>query len=341
MKKQKLAIIGASYLQMPLVLKAKELGIETHCFAWEEGAVCKPFVDVFYPISTIDKQKILEICEQVQIDGITSIASDVAVPTINFIAHNLGLIGNQPADTLACTNKFLMRERFKHQDVSSPMFCKIGKADAFSFIESFKFPLIAKPVDRSGSRGVEKVNSRNELKKAIKRAQKESFANECIVEEYIDGVEVSVESISWEGIHYVLAITDKETTGAPYFVELAHHQPSLLDGNIQNKIILETKKALDALNIKFGASHSEFKITNDGEVYVIEIGARMGGDFIGSDLVYLSTGYDFLKGVIEIALGNFITPILNQKKYSGVYFLSKERENLKTFIENKSEYYIK
>ncbi|HEY3388160.1 MAG TPA: ATP-grasp domain-containing protein [Prolixibacteraceae bacterium] len=333
---KKLAIIGASYLQLPLVLKAKELGLVTYCFAWDDGAVCKPFVDHFYPVSTVDKEKILEICKQEKIDGITSIASDVAVTTINYVSNSLGLIGNDPIDSLASTNKFIMREKFRQKQVSSPKFYKIGKGDLILSDESFTFPLIVKPVDRSGSKGVQKINSLNELKISIERAQNESFINEGIVEEYIEGNEVSVESISWEGKHFILAITDKETTGAPYFVELSHHQPSSLNTNIQQDIIFETHKALNALNLKYGASHSEFKITQEGKVYAIEVGARMGGDFIGSDLVYLSTGYDFLKGVIEVALGIFNIPVLNKTLFSGVYFLSEERSFIKSIIENKT-----
>ena len=88
------------------------------------------------------------------------------------------------------------------------------------------------------------------------------------------------------------------------------------------------------MHIKYGASHSELKITEDGDIRVIEIGARMGGDFIGSDLVRLSTGYDFLKGVIEVALGDFQEPVITEHLYSGVYFLSKETERLKPIIEN-------
>lgn len=334
--KKKIAIIGASYLQMPLVLKAKELGLEIHCFAWEKGAVCKPFVDFFYPISTVEKEKIFEICKAVKIDGITSIASDIAVPTINFISNELGLVGNNYSDSNAFTNKYLMREIFTQNRVTSPLFFKCSNKDLKQDLDSLTLPLIVKPVDRSGSLGVQKIDKLNKLKSAIETAQSVSLINECIVEEFVEGVEVSVESISWEGKHYILAITDKETTGSPYFVELAHHQPSLLPYDIQKKIIQMTQNALNALNIKFGASHSEFKITYEGNVYAIEVGARMGGDFIGSDLVYLSTGYDFLKGTINVALGHFEEPKLTYKGYSGVYFLCSERKQLKEVIENNT-----
>ena len=332
---KRLAIIGASYLQLPIVQKAKEMGIETHCFAWADGAVCKDVADYFYPISILDKEEILEICQQVKIDGITTIASDAAVPTVCFIAGKMGLTGNAFEDAFVATDKYQMRKRFAEFSVSSPKFVI---ADEDYSIVGFRFPLIVKPTDRSGSRGVMKIENSADLQEAVERAQSESFTHHAIVEEYVSGSEVSVESISWKGKHYILAITDKVTTEEPYFVELEHHQPSLLSADIQQKIKTETLKALTSLNISYGASHSEFKITKDGEVFAIEVGARMGGDFIGSNLVKLSTGYDFVKGVVDISLGHFEEPILKQNSYSGVYFLCKETEYLLPIIQNKGIY---
>lgn len=329
--KKKIAIIGAGYLQLPIVEKAKEMGLETHCFAWEEGAVCKNIADFFYPVSILDKENILEICQKNKINGITSIASDAAVPTLSFVAEKMSLIANAYPDSLVTTNKYLMRQKLLEKGVSSPRFVK---ADEELPIKNFRFPLIVKPTDRSGSRGVKKIEKTEDICNAVERAKNESFSKQAIVEEYIDGQEVSVESISWKGKHYILAITDKVTTGEPYFVELEHHQPSLLDDVIIEKIKVETLKALTALQIQYGASHSEFKITKGGEIFVIEIGARMGGDFIGSHLVQLSTGYDFLKGVINISLGHFEEPVLNKNNCSGVFFLCKETSFLLPIIQN-------
>lgn len=333
---RKLAIIGASYLQLPLVKKAAEMGLETHCFAWEAGAVCKEFVNYFYPISIMDKENILEKCRQISIDGIVSIASDAAVPTVSYVAETLGLVSNDFSDALACTDKYEMRTRFFENKVSCPQFLLF--TDDITEVD-FKFPVIVKPVDRSGSRGVSKVYYNADLPTAIKRAKDESFARKVIVEEYITGSEVSVETISWQGTHYILAITDKETTGEPFFVELAHHQPSQLPNNVLENIKKETIKSLDALNIKYGASHAEFKITENGNVFAIETGARMGGDFIGSDLVRLSSGFDFVKAVIEIALGLFNPPQKFYNKFSGVYFLSQETKRLLNVFERSTDYF--
>jgi len=176
------------------------------------------------------------------------------------------------------------------------------------------------------------------LQSAIERACNESFQKKAVIEEFVEGKEISVESISYKGIHYILQITDKVTTEAPFFVELEHHQPSTLPDNIKQRVKGIVLNALDALHIQYGASHAELKITQDGDIRVIEIGARMGGDFIGSDLVKLSTGYDFLKGVIDVALGTFEEPKQTDNKCAGVYFLCKETESILPIIENADKF---
>lgn len=334
---KKIAIIGGSYLQLPAVIKAQKLGYEVHCFSWREGAVCENVADFFYPISVIEKKQILEKCQKIGIDGIVTIASDVAVLTVNYVSERMGLVGNPDDYSTTTTNKYLMRKCFVSNNIPSPRFTLV-KNNAGYDISEFKYPLIVKPTDRSGSRGVEKVMDAQHLDDSIKRAQNESFSKCAILEEFVPGREISVESISFKGNHYVLQITDKITTGAPFFVEIEHHQPSSLNPDIQNRIKKIVVKALDALHIINGASHAELKITKSGDIKVIEIGARMGGDFIGSNLVQLSTGYDFLKATIEVAMGNFVEPKITENNCAGVYFLCKETEYLRTIIENKDLY---
>lgn len=332
-----LAIIGASYLQLPLAKKAKEMGLRTICFAWAEGAVCKDEVDVFYPISIVEKEHILEICKREQMDGICTIASDVAAPTVAYVAEKMGLVGNSYEASLRANNKILMRNAFAAANVPCPQY-RIMVNGEWSMVNDLELPLIVKPSDRSGSLGVVKVEKEEYLIPAIKAAQDYSFKHEAIVEQFIEGREISVEFISYQGVHYPLQITDKVTTEAPHFVEIAHHQPADLTKAQYDEIYDLTKRALTALGVTNGASHSEYRITKGGKIYVMEIGARMGGDFIGSDLVQLSTGYDFLRGVIEVALGTFISPQLTEHNYSGVYFLSAVTPNVKRYIDNASEY---
>ncbi len=332
--KQKIAIIGASYLQLPLILKARENNIETLCFAWEKNAVASEHCDTFYPISILDKDAILEVCRREKIDGITSIASDVAVPTVSYVAEKMHLVGNSVASAELCTNKYLMRNTLSGAGLKSPKYVFVSSRDT-QHINTMQltYPLIVKPVDRSGSLGVTKITQPCELPNAVEYAQKVSLVGEAIVEEFVNGTEVSVETVSWAGRHHHLCITDKETSGDPHFVELAHHQPSLLPDEICTKIRTDTARGLEALHLKNGASHAEFIVAGE-EIFVTEIGARMGGDFIGSDLVQLSTGYDFLEAVIEISLGHFHPPAIELGQYSGVYFYSIETPDVLNLISN-------
>lgn len=335
----KIAIIGASYLQEPLVNKAKQLGYYTICFAWAEGATCASICDKFYDISIVEKDRILRICQEEEIDGIVTIASDVAAPTVAYIANKLGLVGNCYEAAVRANNKYLMREALTDAGVLCPKYFMVTPATINSQavhdnLQSLLYPIIVKPTDRSGSLGVTKVMYPRDLYFAVNYAMEKSFKHEAMIEEYIEGREISVEFISFNGKHYPLQITDKVTTEAPHFVELEHHQPSTLSTEQFEEIYSITAKALDALGISNGASHSEYKITKSGSIFVMEIGGRMGGDFIGSDLVQLSTGYDYVKGVIDVCLGQFHEPKLPLHNYSGVYFLSKETKRILPIIEH-------
>lgn len=341
---KKIAIIGASYLQKPLVQKAQMMGLQTICFAWPEGAVCKDIADKFYPISILQKEDILFVCQQEQIDGICTIASDIAAPTVAYVAEKMGLVGNPYSVAVCANNKYLMRQAFSVAGLPNPMYAHItsnivvDKSYLHSLHCTMKFPLIVKPCDRSGSLAVVKVNGEDELFCAVKNAQSVSFVHEAMVEEYIEGREISVESISYNGKHYPLQITDKETTGSPHYVELAHHQPADLPVEMYKKIYALTSRALTALGITNGASHSEFRITDTGQIVIMEIGGRMGGDFIGSNLVYLSTGYDFVRGVIELAIGSFQIPQISENRHSGVYFLCNETKDLLPIFRSVDKY---
>ncbi|MDC7302049.1 ATP-grasp domain-containing protein [Agathobacter ruminis] len=298
----KLAIIGASYLQAPLILKAKEMGIETHVFAWAANDVGESLADYFYPISIVEKEQILEKCREINIDGICSIASDLAMITVNFVAQAMGLTSNSLACTEVSTNKHLMRQRFEECNDPSPRSYWVSDvAEAMKC--PLTYPAIVKPVDRSGSRGITKIYSGDELESAIAVAKAEGFDQHVLVEEYAEGDEYSVEYISWKGKHQFLALTKKYTTGAPHFIETGHIQPADVSDELLTKVKQVVDHALSSLGIEFGASHTELKIDSDETIRLIEIGGRMGGDFIGSDLVQLSTGYDFVKAVIDVALG--------------------------------------
>ena len=323
---RRLAVIGASYLQVPLILRAKELGYETHVFAWKANDAGESIADVFYPISIIEKDEILNVCKGLELDGICTIASDLAAITVNYVADKLGLPGNSMEATARSTNKHLMREAFEKNGDPSPLSILVHSVADLEG-KKFDYPVIVKPLDRSGSRGIAKVMCKDDLEAAILAAREQGFVDNALVEEFATGQEYSVEYISFHGVHHFLAMTKKYTTGAPHFIETGHLEPAPIDSDILMKVKKVVPHALDSLGITDSASHTEIKISPEGDLKIIEIGGRMGGDFIGSDLVRLSSGVDFVRAVIQVATGK--EPDLNpvcEPGFAGVRFIFNDED---------------
>jgi biotin carboxylase len=281
---------------------------------------------------------ILQEAKKIRPDGIISIASDLATVTVNHVAAGLGLIGNSLACTKVTTDKYAMRECLSHSGLPCPKYTKSADMREIMRICG-DLPLIVKPTDRSGSRGVTKVSHANELAPAIARARSESFTSGHIVEQFISGREYSVEMISWQGEHHFLQITEKETSGEPYFVEKAHHQPAALAEPLAGKVVALVKRALTCLGVEHGASHSEVLLTPGGDCLVVEIGARMGGDYIGSHLVELSIGYDYLQGVIDVALGSFSGVTTGRGMHSGIRYIFAKPGRLRRVVDHTGNYH--
>lgn len=332
--KKNIAIIGASYFQLPLIKKAKEMGYTTHVFAWLANDVGEIEADVFHPISIVEKEEILKVCRQLKICGICSIASDLAIITVNYIADKMGLVGNSMISTMKSTNKYLMRIAFEENGDPSPKSILVNKIVDLSRLE-LEYPIIVKPTDRSGSRGIYKLETFKGLEEAVQVAMFESFEKKVLIEEFVEGQEYSVEHISYHGQHYFLALTLKYTTGAPHFIETGHLEPAPVDKNTLEKVKVVVAHALDTLEIENGASHAEIKIDDNGNIKIIEIGARMGGNCIGSDLVQYSTGYDFVKMVIQVACGEKpdFTQVCDPIAVESVFIFNNE--DLKIFNELK------
>lgn len=322
---KRIAIIGASLFQAPLIIKAKNLGYETHVFAWKANDVGESLADFFYPISIKEKELILQKCLEIGVDAVCSIGSDIATITVNYIGNKLGMNCNSLDCSYLSTNKHLMRKAFEEHGVPSPRSILVSDVSDLDEIE-LTFPMIVKPTDRSGSRGINKVYDRSELKDAIEKAKEESFEKMALVEDFVEGQEYSIECISYHGEHHLLAITKKYTTGAPHFVERGHFEPAPEEHFTTEEIRKVVFSALDALQIHDSASHTELKVAEDGTIKLIEVGARMGGDFIGSHLVELSTGIDYVKAVIDVALDN--PPDIEVKKHhaSAVVFIFDEAD---------------
>ena len=332
----KLAIIGASVGQLPICLKAKEMGLETHCFAWDKGAVCKEVVDFFHPISITEKDIIVEKCRELHIDGVVSNASEFTAEVSAYVAEKLGLNGTQYSVLEQLHNKFFVRELSKKvEELSSPIFYKYEGADLNLY------PCVVKPCNGCAKQGVSFVDNPDDFVGAIQYAQ-ESSNCDIIIEEYIVGKELSIESISYKNKHQIIQITDKDSSAAPHFVELGHHQPAEISDTLKAKIKKVIPNLLTTIGYTNGASHIEVKY-NEDNIYLIEVNLRGGGDDISNKLVQMSSGYDYLRCMIEVALDIFQQPQrVSEPTFAGIYYLCKQTENLLPFFEQSvgEEWYV-
>lgn len=304
---KKLMILGASILQLPAIEKAKKMGLEVIAVDMNPEAVGFTVEGVKKEvISTIDTESVLVAAREHKIDGIMTLASDMPMRTVAAVAKELELVGVTEETALAATDKGIMRQRLQEFGVPVPAFYKVNTRDEYyQAINKLGVKCIVKPADNSGSRGVDLLSNledSQEIEKAYHYSKSFSRNGTIVVEEYMEGPEVSVETLSLAGKCHVIQITDKLTTGAPYFVEMGHNQPSLIPKNIQQQIEKVAKMAVKALGIQNGPSHTEIKVTSEGPK-IVEIGARLGGDNITTHLVPLSTGVDMVEACIRIALG--------------------------------------
>lgn len=305
--KEKLILLGTNEYQNPLILRAKELGYETHVYGWPVGEIGERTADVYHPIDILDFDALWADCKVLNACGVAMITSEPGMHAQHFLMRKMGIPCNSEWTERVTTNKYLMRCVFRDGGLDNPKFILIDEKwaleEVLNEVGSFHFPIILKPIDSSSSRGVIKVDEKTRIKDAISYAMSWSPGKKVILEEYVDGQEYSGESIAYKGEYKLLAVTEKRTTGAPHFVETGHKQPASISKETYEKIESTLYKAFSLLHIEYGAIHPEFRITPEGKVVFMEIATRMGGDCIGSDLVPLSTGYDYMGMVISIGCG--------------------------------------
>jgi len=300
-------ILGGSELQLPAIQEAKNIGIKTIVIDRNPRAIGVRHADEFYEVSTLDHCRIIELVQRLQPNGIMTAASDAPVLTISRVAHATGMEAMSIEDAMAVTNKYLMRKRLEENAIPSAQFFAVKNHQEYvDAIKHFDSLFIVKPVDNAGGRGIFLVQNQTEADIAYQHSMSFSRTGTILVEEYLDGPEVSVESLTIGGKTEIIAITDKLTSGPPYFVEIGHSIQSMLPEETKRKIEDITKQTIKAMGIISGPSHTEVKITSGGPK-IVEIGARLGGGFITSDLVPLATGINVTELSIRLAIGEDIT----------------------------------
>ncbi len=344
---KKMMILGASALQVPAIKKAKEMGYEIILVDYDPDAVGFELADVKLVVSTLDQEEVLKQARIYKPDVVITSTSDGPVRTAAYVNEKLG---KQPdlsyEDSLCATIKSYMRERLKECHVPIPQYFVVSNEKEFqNAVQALQGDMIVKPADNAGSRGVVLIKKDAESGKtqpedtlAVYEYSKSNSRNGVVmVEEFMEGEEVSVEAMTVNGETTVVTITDKLTTPPPYFVELGHTEPSRHPAKLQEQIREITKQAVAAIRLQNGPSHTEVKLTKNGPK-IVELAARLGGDFITSRLVPLSTGVDMVGNSVILATGGQVELAKKWDKGAAIRFISGESGTIKQITVPKEVY---
>ena len=313
---KKIMVLAAGLLQIDVIEKAKSMGYYVLAVDGNPKAPGFNVADKAICADIVNEETMLKIARDEHVDGVIHPCSEVSMAVMGRINDELGLSGISREQAICATNKHLMRKAFEKGNAPSPKSILAQDAeDAWSRLQNeFDTDAILKPSRNSGSRGIAKV-SRNMDKGDFVRAYDESLSesrdHSVLIEQFIEGPEFSIEMIVWQGEIHVLTVTDKKTTGAPHFVELGHNQPSCFSATDVETLKAAAVAGVRALGVNNCACHAEAKLMN-GKAYLMEVGARLGGDFISTELTHLSTGIDMVAAAIDVALG--VEPDLSAKE---------------------------
>ena len=327
---KKILMLGGSKQQIPAIKKAKELGYYTITCDYLPDNPGHEFSDEYHNVSTTDKEAVLALASNLGIDGIVAYASDPAAPTAAYVAEKLGL-PTSPYDSVEILcNKDLFREYLSSHGFATP------KAQGFSTLEgvmskidTFRFPVMVKPVDSSGCKGINRVDDPAGIEAAVQEALYYSRKKRLIVEEFIKkkGYQISGDIFSVDGrlAFYSFGNELYSSKGVKEYVALGEFWPSLLTKDIEKKLCDELQRLITGLGMKSTAYNVEAIVDESDTVYLMEVGPRNGGSYI-PQLIELTTGVDLVEYTLKAAVGGDISDLKTMPTkgfYSNYMIMSK------------------
>ena len=323
---KKLLVIGAGFLQSFVIKKAKDMGYFTLAVDADPNAVGFKYADKYAVINIVDEDACLKFAQKEKVDGVLTAATDYGVLTASYIAQTMNLPGLNHEVAKVIKNKYQTRKcLFENKvDDTSQAFEVCEESDIEELKDLVSYPVMVKPCDGSGSRGASRVNSKKELKNACEEAIASSISNRATIESFIFGKEYGAESLVVNGEPHVFAILQKWMTKPPYYAELGHAIPNDLPKEVENRAIECVYRAIKALGINSGSVNMDMLITSEGTVHIIDIGARMGGNLIGSHIIQAGTGIDYMAAMIQNAVGDKVDLVAGEQKAVATKLLAFE-----------------
>ena len=316
---KKLMILGGSRYALPVIKAAKQLGIYTITADYLPNNIAHKFSDEYVNVSIIDKEKTLEIAQERNIDGIMSFACDPGVVTAAYVAEQMGLPNVGPYESVCILqNKGKFREFLTKNGFTVPIAKGYKNADdALKDVEMFHWPVIVKPTDSAGSKGVTRVDAPRDLKKSIQYALSYSHSDEFIVEDFITqhGYSSDTDSFSVDGelkfVSFDCQRFDHEAKN-PY-TPAAYSWPSSMTAELKNEI----QRLLRLLKMRTAVYNIETREGTDGKAYIMELSPRGGGNRLSECLRY-ATGIDMITNMVKYSVGLSMDEI-TQKPYDGCW----------------------
>lgn len=331
MDKRSILVFGVGELQQSIISRAKKMNLYVVGIDPCEDAYCKDDCDAFEVVGGQDFNGTIDVAKKYNVSAIVTAATDKPLVMMARVAKELCLPFYSVETAEWSTDKFQMKQRFLEGGVPCARGRLIHNSEE---AQDLYFPLICKPRDNSGSRGVKLCRDLTELDSCIKEALEVSKLDTVLVEEFIEGREFSIESLHYDGKSEVIQFTEKKTTEFPYNVELGHKQPANLTDDQRNQICDIISKIASCMHFKNCPSHTELKINERG-IFVIETSPRLGGDYITSTLTPLSTGINLEDQLLHIALGESVDTTTGRvDKASAVCFFSLPEGNV-TAIDSR------
>ncbi len=303
---KKVLVIGAGFLQRYVIRRAKELGYYTLAVDGNPNAVGFADADEYAAVNIVDQEAVCAYAREKGVDGVLTAATDYGVLSAAYTARELGLPGIPYAAAQRVKNKYQVRKcLFEAKADDTGLAHEVSReTDIAALADSLAYPVMVKPCDGSGSRGASKVEDKAGFAAACKDAMDNSLTQKATVEPFIVGKEYGVESYVEHGEIHVLAVMQKWMTQPPYYAELGHAVPSGLPAATEEKIIHCVKTAIQALELNHGSVNMDLLLTEQGSVHIIDIGARMGGNLIGSHIIPMGRGVDYIGNMIRGAVGD-------------------------------------
>lgn len=303
---KKLLVIGAGFLQDFVIQKAVSMGYETLTVDADPEAIGFKHAHKHAVVNIVDEQACLEYAREEKIDGVVTAATDFGVLSASYVAQEMGLNGLKYEVAQIIKNKYKVRKCLynAHVDDTEQAYEVNENTDIDALARKLAYPVMVKPCDGSGSRGASRVDKPENLKAACNYAMNGSITHRAEIETFISGHEYGAESLVVNGEIHVLGIMKKWMTNPPYYAELGHAMPSCLSSVIEEKAKTCVKNAISALGVNSGSVNMDMLITDDGKVYIVDIGARMGGNMIGPCVIPYGTGVDYMAAMIQNAVGD-------------------------------------